>query len=201
MKLFHPKTALLAAVLCTMTTTADPLVAPVCEACRGTDHSRDFGNYAFNLTYGPDSYLFEDELIILNLDGGWVHVDLSFVFEENLLTMLGDLFGIDLGIPTRKIQIDTTTDTTQTDSYRIDLDIVDAMGPLLVGEALDVPPGLYSPGTGTGGGGGGDSSGGGSTGGGGVGAGSGSGSGGAGGGGGGNACTSAGDGIWHCVAY
>ncbi len=198
MKLLHPKAAPLVAFLCAMTASADPLIVPTCEDCRGTEYSQDFGNYAFNLTYGPDSYIFEDELIIMNLEGGWVHVDLSFVFEENLITMLGDLIGIDLGLPTRKIQLDTTTDSTQINSYRIDLDMVDAMGPLPVGENDDPIPGIYSPGSGIGGGG--DS--GGSTGGvgaGGVGSGSTGGEGG--GGGGGSACTSAGDGEWHCVAY
>lgn len=202
MKLLHPKIASFVAVLCIMTASADPVPGLVCEQCRGTDHSRDFGNYAFNQTYGVDSVVFEDELIILNLEGGWVHVDLSFVFEENIISMLGDLIGLDLGIPTRQLQIDTTTDSIQFDSYRIDLDLVDTMGPLPVGEDVVPLPGLYSPGTGTGGGG--DSSGGGSTGGGGVGAGggtSGAGSGNGGGGGGGNACTSAGDGEWHCVPF
>ena len=198
MNLLYRGATTLVALLFTWPLFADPVLILICEQCRDTSHSRDFGNYALNRTYGPESDLFEDELIIMNDDGGWVHVDLSFVLEENIISSLGDLIGLDLGIPTREIQLDTTTDTTHTDSYRIDLDMIDLMGPLPVGAVEDPDSG----GNGTGGGG--DSSGGGNTSGGGVGAGgagSGSTGGGSGGGGGGNACTSAGDGVWHCVPY
>ncbi len=190
-----------AAALCSTMASADILMEIVCQECRGTEHSVDFGNYAFNQTYGVNSTIFQDELIVFNLDGGWVHVDLSFELEENIISNIADFIGLDLGVPTGVIIIETTTDATVNHEYSVSLNMVDTTGPLPVGENTTPPPAVG----GGGGGGGGDGSGGGGTGGGGVGAGGGSGGGGGGGsgsgGGGGTACTSAGNGDWYCVAY
>ncbi|MFK8031635.1 MAG: hypothetical protein AB8G18_15470 [Gammaproteobacteria bacterium] len=192
--------AVSAAALCTFTTSADEIQQFTCTECRSTEFARDFGNHAFNLVYGPESEVFASEMIITNLDGGWVHVDLSFVLVDNIISNLGDMIGLDLGIPNGDLMIETTTDNTETDEYSIDMGMVDTMGVLPVGEPdTDDPNGDNN--------GGGDSSGGGDTGGG-VGAGTGSGSGGVGGPGsggsggssGGWACTSAGEG-WTCVSY
>ena len=204
MSLLKRTFASFAAIFLSTLVSADPVMQLQCDACRGTEHSRDFGNFALNQTYGPNSSILEDEVIVFNSDGGCVHVDLSFVLTENILSNMSEFIGLDLGLPSGDIQIDTTSDMTITDSYRIDLDIIDTNGPLLVGSGDDTTP-PDSGGAG-GGGGGGDSSGGGSTGGGGVGAGgagtgSTGGDGGGGSGGGGNACTSAGNGDWHCVPY
>ena len=165
MNLLHRSMASLMAILCAITASADPVTEITCEACRGTEHSQDLGNYALNQTYGPGSTIFEGELVVYNTDGGWVFVDLSFVLQENIISDVGDFIGLDLGIPTGQIQIDTTTDSTETDSYVIDLDMIDTTGPLPVGEDDDSDSSDSDTGTG----GGGDSSGGGSTGGGGVG--------------------------------
>lgn len=183
--------ALLCAVL-TIDIAADQLTELTCNDCRDSSFSRDYGNYAVNQIYGPESEIFVGEVIVINPEGQWVHVDLSFILEDNIISALGDFIGIDLGIPTGEFLIETTSDTTATDSYIIDFDMIDSMGVLPVGEPEPLPgPSI----------GGSDSSGGGSTGGGGVGAGGGYPGGGGGGEGGGLACTSAGNGDWHCVPY
>lgn len=203
MNTLHRTLAIAAVALSTSGAAADIVLQIYCEDCRDSSYSVDYGNFAFNQTYGENSWVLQDELIIVNPDGAWVHVDLSFILEDNILANFGEFIGIDLGIPTGNILIETTTDATETDSYDVDLDMVDTMGPLPVGDSDsdDPPPGDSAPPS-TGGG---DSSGGNTSSGDGVGAGPGSGSGGAGpgssgGGGGGLACTSAGDGEWHCVA-
>ncbi len=172
-----------AAILCMSSASADQLWQLICSDCRdSTTHPRDFGNFALNQTYGPDSWILEDQVIVHNLHGDWVHVDLSFEVEGNILTYLAEFIGLDLSVPTGNIIVETMTDHTADDEYAISMDMIDTMGPLNVGEQDDDPPSS----------GGGDSAGGG---GGGVGTG-----GGSGGGGGGNACTSAGE-EWHCVPY
>lgn len=203
MKTAHRALLCLAALLGTASAWADTIPQIYCAECRSTEHNRDFGNFAFNQVYGPNSWILFDEAIIINPQGDWVYVDLDFVLEENFISNIGQFVGIDLGIPTTKIQIETVTDTVFSDTYLVDLDMVDTTGPLPVpSDCSNGGSDSGDTGDGDGGaidGGGGDSSGGGSTGGGGVGAGGGDYGGGGTGGGGGMACTSAGGEEWHCV--
>lgn len=136
-------------ILCAANASAGPYLQIICADCRGPAFQRDYGNFAFNQVFGENAWVSPElgsELIIYNLQGHSVFVDMNFILSNYTSLNLIDLFEIQFGWPTGDIRIATQTTAAATDSYDVDLAASLQMGGLSVGWGS----GSGSSGTGTG---------------------------------------------------
>lgn len=136
--------------------TADPLNI-YCDACGGPNQLTDYGNFAINQVYGPESwvpYHLQGELIISNSEGFQMHVDLNHVLSTSIITDLLNFFlpeEIEIGFPIA-IQATVTSSNAASTEYSVSYTALDSFGPLGVGSAGSEDGGSSGGGVGSGGG-------------------------------------------------